>query len=132
MALQDAVADWHKRRFPKAKKGHLALKVCAELGELAEALLNDDPDLSTHRFPPPSILAEAADTTLVLLALVGRFYPGADLLGAVWAKLAVLDDPDGVHRSSIGAMGDPVFEGDPWGTGAPLSAAEREGFGPKS
>ena len=84
----------------------------------------------TRRFP--KVLAECADVAICLLALVGRFYPDQDLLRAVEAKLRLLNDPRGTHRSSIGAMTDLSLEGDPWGTGAPLSRAEREAFGPKS
>jgi hypothetical protein len=102
--LQAQVAAWHARRFPKAKAGHVCLKATVELGELAEALLDGDEAVSTHRSPPPDVVAEAADVAITVLALIGRFYPRADLMGAVAAKLAILDDPDGTHRSSIGAM----------------------------
>jgi hypothetical protein len=103
MCLQVAVADWHKRRFPQAKTGHVMLKVMAECGEVADALSGEE-DPRTTSTGDGDVLAEAADTVLALLVLIGRFYPGADLLGAVWAKLAILSDPDGVHRSLIGAM----------------------------
>jgi hypothetical protein len=47
---------------------------------------------------------EAILLVITMLALIGRLYPASDLLGAVEAKLIVLTDPGGCHRSSIGAM----------------------------
>jgi hypothetical protein len=104
LCLQPVAADWHARRFPKAKAGHVALKAQSELGELADALLGDDEDRRDEEPATGDVLGEAADVVICLLALIGRWYPGADLLGAVEAKLLVLVDENGTHRSSLGAM----------------------------
>jgi hypothetical protein len=102
--LQAQVGEWHAQRFPKAKAGHVYLKAVSELGELGDALLGADVDREEEEPATGDVLGEAADVVMTMLALIGRFLPDADLLGAVWAKLGILTDPDGTHRSSIGMM----------------------------
>jgi hypothetical protein len=83
---------------------HVHAKSVSELGEVADALLGDDPDRSDEEPANGDVVGECADTMLTLLVLVGRFYPEADLIEAVRRKLDLLSDPTSKHRSSLGAV----------------------------
>jgi NTP pyrophosphatase (non-canonical NTP hydrolase) len=90
--IQARVVEWHVARFPACQPWEIALKSMAELGEVAEAM-----QVESRR---GDVVEEAADVTVTLMALLGRFY-GADLLDAVERKLTILTTP-GAHRHSIG------------------------------
>lgn len=98
--LQDRVVAWHAARFPDAGPEHVALKGCEEMGEVAEAV-NGLWAGVTGAVGSGDLLSEAADVVVCMMALVGRWAPGADLLEAVEAKLAVLSDPSSGHRSAV-------------------------------
>ena len=93
--LQSRVVAYHDARFPLCEPWEVALKSMAELGEVAEAMQLEG--------PRGDVVEEAADVTITLMALTGRFY-GADLLDAVERKLAILTTP-GAHRGSLGRAG---------------------------
>lgn len=97
--LQDRVADWHERRFPFSVPAGIALKATEELGEVAQDVLADwFPD---GVLDPGDVPGEAADVVICLMALIGRFYTGSDLLDEVEKKLAKLNDPNSGHRSAV-------------------------------
>lgn len=101
-SLQARAAAWHKKRFPGAERSWVCMKSTEELGELHSAVLVD---IAGDYVPkdPGDAPGEAADVMICLLALLGRWYPGHDLLDEVEKKLAILNDPNGTHRASIGA-----------------------------
>lgn len=98
--LQQQVATWHAARFPTAAACNLALKAVEELGEVAEALNAELVGTDADAARGGTVAEEAADVVIVLLGLLGRFYPTQDLLAHVEAKLAILQDPASGHRSS--------------------------------
>ena len=93
--LADAVVRWHVGRFPRATAEHVGLKAAAEVGELCDAVLGD-----VGQGGDGAVAGEAADVVIVVLALLGRWYPEVDLLAEVRAKLAILTNPDSGHRSA--------------------------------
>lgn len=97
--LQDRATAWHAARFPACTAEDITLKAMAELGEVADAVLAEGRD-AAHPERAGTVLAEAADVLIPLLALCGRFGHG-DLLGAVVAKLAVLETPGGTHPGCL-------------------------------
>lgn len=97
--LQDRAAAWHAARFPACTVEDIALKAMAELGEVADAVLAEGRD-DAHPERAGTVLAEAADVVVTLLAICGRFGHG-DLLGAVDAKLRVLETPGGTHPACL-------------------------------
>ena len=100
--IQDRAAAWHAARFPQCTAEDIALKSVAELGEVADAILAEGRD-SSHPERAGTVLAEAADVLVTLLALCGRFGHG-DLLDAVDAKLAVLETPGGPHPGCLESL----------------------------
>ena len=97
--LQGRAAAWHAARFPSCTPEDIALKAMAELGEVADAVLAEGRD-AAHPERAGTVLAEAADVMVTLLALCGRFGHG-DLLAAVSAKLALLETPGGPHPGCL-------------------------------
>lgn len=77
---------------------HVALKLAEEAGELASAV---NGYVSEGDYGKGDVMAEAVDVALVLFALVGRWFPGRDLLTETKARLAVFLDPAGGHRSCV-------------------------------
>lgn len=100
--LQSRVGLWHVERFPDAQVEHVALKAAEEVGELASAILGVVGKNSATGGGDP--LGEAADVAICLMVLLDRWI-GGDLLAAVEWKLAVLNDPNSGHRSSVRAEG---------------------------
>ena len=98
-ALQDRAAAWHAARYPSCTPEDIALKSMAELGEVADAILAEGRDRSRPE-RAGTVLAEAADVLVTLLALCGRFGHG-DLLTAVSRKLALLETPGGTHPGCL-------------------------------
>lgn len=98
-SLQDRAASWHAARFPRCTPEDITLKSMAELGEVADAVLAAGRD-GSHPERAGTVLAEAADVMVTLLALCGRFGHG-DLLAAVDAKLTVLETPGGTHPGCL-------------------------------
>ncbi len=94
--LAAAVERWHAGRFPMATAEHIGLKASAEVGELCDAILGD-----VGQGGDGAVAGEAADVLIVLLALLGRWYPEVDLLAEARAKLAILTDPNSGHRSAV-------------------------------
>jgi NTP pyrophosphatase (non-canonical NTP hydrolase) len=97
--LQSRAATWHAARFPGCAAEDIVLKAMAELGEVADAVLARGRD-DSHPERAGTVTDEAADVVIPLLALVGRFTAG-DLLAAVDAKLAILEQPGGAHPASL-------------------------------
>ena len=97
--LQTRVAAWHARRFPTAGAAELGLKASSEVGELCEALqavIDDREPRDGH-----DAAYEAADVLVVILALVGRYFPGRDLLAETEARVTRFENPNGGHRSCV-------------------------------
>jgi len=97
--LQDRAAAWHAARFPACTIEDIALKSTAELGEVADAILAEGRD-AAHPERAGTVMAEAADVVVTLLAICGRFGHG-DLLKAVDAKLSVLETRGGSHPGCL-------------------------------
>lgn len=100
LALQDRAAAWHAARFPACTPEDIGLKAQAELGEVSDAILAERQRDGSHPERAGTILAEAADVLVTLLALCGRFGYG-DLLTAVSRKLALLETPGGDHPGCL-------------------------------
>lgn len=108
--LQWRVANWHRQRFPDAEMEHVALKASEEVGELSSAILGIIGKKSATGAGDP--LGEAADVVICLMVLLDRWI-GGELLDAVEDKLAILNDPESGHRSSLIAPTQ-VRVGDGW------------------
>jgi hypothetical protein len=98
--LQQRIAEYHHLRFPTAGPEHVALKAAEEVGEVCSAV---NGMVSKGDFGKGDVVGEAADCVLVLLALVGRWFDGRNLLAEVEARLARNMDPNGGHRSCLKA-----------------------------
>lgn len=94
-SLQDRVVEWHTKKFPTSTAERQTLKAGEELGELMAAVL------SPNRPGVGEAPAEAADVLICLFAIIGRNYPGHNVLVEVEKKLAILNDPNSGHRSSL-------------------------------
>jgi len=97
--IQERAARWHAARFPCCTAEDIGLKAQAELGEVSDAILAGGRD-GSHPERAGNVLAEAADVVVTMLALCGRFGHG-DLLGAVNAKLSMLETPGGQHPGCL-------------------------------
>lgn len=97
--LQEEIAAWHTKRFPDAQSYHVAIKAMEELGEVASEVNGDLKKNSDNRGGKTP--EEAADVVICLMVLLGRWYPGRDLLVEVQKKLDVLTDPNSGHRSAV-------------------------------
>lgn len=93
------VSAWHSTVFPRATSSDLFVKTTEELGEVAEALSADEGRNSKKSPEGLSVVEEAADVIICLMALCGRYYE-ADVMVAVEAKFKLLMTP-GAHRASI-------------------------------
>lgn len=95
MSLQADAAYWHKTNHPDDGIYKMLAKAAEELGELARACIAID-EARPGRGDPGH---EAVDTVLVILSLVGRYFPDTDVL----AELAKRVDPwcpqCGMHKS---------------------------------
>src|ERR1700730_2741880 len=98
MTLQDAIAAYHRLRFPDCTVEQITLKLAEEAGEGASAVNGMVSDGDYGKGDP---VGEAADSVFVHLALVGRFFPDRDLMAEVEARLARNMDPNGGHRSCL-------------------------------
>ena len=99
MDLQDRATRWHEERFPRAELEHVGLKVLAEAGELADAILAARGKNSATGKRGDGIVGEAADIVICLLVIAGR-WGCHDLLSAVDMKLSILETP-GAHPASL-------------------------------
>lgn len=97
--IQEAVANWHIDRFPEAEAHHVMIKAMEELGEVASAL-NGDLAKNDGRSRDGSVPNEVGDVMICLMVLLGRWYPGYDVIEEVGKKLAILTDPNSGHRSA--------------------------------
>lgn len=77
---------------------HVALKLAEEAGELASAV---NGYVSQGDYGKGDVVAEAVDVAIVLLSLVGRWFPDRDLIAETEARLALFLDPAGGHRSCV-------------------------------
>lgn len=105
--LQEEIAAWHTKRFPDAQSYHVVIKAMEELGEMASEVNGDLKKNSDNRGGKTS--EEAADVVVCLMVLIGRWYPGRDLLVEVQKKLDILTDPNSGHRSA--ALSNTVMNG---------------------
>jgi hypothetical protein len=96
--LQRRAGEWHRARFPGALQEHVALALCAEAGEVADAVVGAAGFYAVAR---GDVLKESADVCVALFALLDRWYPEADLLGAIAAKLDRLTNPRSGHRAAL-------------------------------
>lgn len=96
--FQDAVVQWHEKRFPDAGPEHVVMKTMAELGELADAINGRIGKNSPGA--RGEVGEEAADVAITILALLGRFFPEISWEAEVADKLAILTDPTSGHRSA--------------------------------
>ena len=76
--------------FPNATVERVALKLASEAGEVCDAVIayasgNEHPERADQ------VGAEAADVLIVLLVLLGRYFPEVDLAAEVDAKLTRLE-----------------------------------------
>jgi NTP pyrophosphatase (non-canonical NTP hydrolase) len=88
--------QWHETRFPNRPAERVALKLASEVGELCDAVIAKESG-NEHPERADQIGAEAADVVIVLLVLLGRYYPEVDLWDEVDTKLSTLEkrlDPD--------------------------------------
>lgn len=90
-ALQQHAADWHRRRWPHSEPDHVTLDAVARLGALADLVLiergihaHDDPEIADI------VPDTAGDILVILLALIGRWWPSYDLIEEVTTRIEVL------------------------------------------
>jgi NTP pyrophosphatase (non-canonical NTP hydrolase) len=95
--LPARIVAWHTARFPAAQATHVGLKLCAEAGEVADAIVGDSGVNSGTG--AGDVGAEAADVFIALTVLLGRWYPDVDLMAEVERKVRLLETP-GAHKSS--------------------------------
>lgn len=101
--LQQLATKWHTQRFPDAIIYEVTTKTAEELGECAAEVLIDFSSHMNLKEKPvdTNAPAEAADVVLALMVLLGRWYPGYDLIEEVAKKLDKLTDPNSGHRAAI-------------------------------
>lgn len=97
-ALSQMAAGWHVQRFPAASSAELGLKLAEECGEVCRAINSDLAVNSDKR--DTSVVEECADVLIVMMALLGRWYPMVNLLDEVTKKLDILTDPASGHRAA--------------------------------
>lgn len=88
--MQRRSVAWHNKRFPRATLEHVALKLAEEAGEVCGAVIAQAG--TEHPERAGTVLAEAAQVLNVLLVLLGRWFPDADLADAFDFELAELED----------------------------------------
>lgn len=76
-------------------------KATEEIGEFAREVNERFSDPSDYQGNGARMEQEAADLVLVVMALVGRWGNGTDVLDLVEAKLARLNDPMSGHRAAL-------------------------------
>jgi hypothetical protein len=81
--LQERCAAWRKSKYPESTEFGVFTKLVEEVGEVARAMIG----LAEKREGRGEVHLEAAQVVLVLLSLLGWFYPGHDLLADVIAEL---------------------------------------------
>jgi len=89
--LRDRAVAWHERRFPNGTMERVGLKLGSEVGELQDTLVAASPGSDEHPERATEVGREAADVAIVLLVLLGRFFPGIDLESEITAKLDRLE-----------------------------------------
>ena len=85
--LQARTVAWSQRAHETAKPADFLAKAVEELGETARAVISDQNGRPNRGDAP----AEAAQVVVVLLGLIGRYYPGRDLLVEVAAEITRLE-----------------------------------------
>ena len=87
-ALQELCAEWHASRFPDHDRWLVLAKLTEEVGELARSIVGE------HEGRPGrgDIGQEAAQCVLVLMTLIGRFYPDLDILSDAWIEYGRVAD----------------------------------------
>lgn len=101
--LQEPATRWHTQRFPDAIVFEVTTKASEELGECAAEVLIDKSGTMNLKERPltTNAPAEAADVVLSLMVLLGRWYPGYDLMEEVAKKINKLTDPNSGHRAAM-------------------------------
>lgn len=73
--LLSTIAVWHTIRFPDATQADILAKLLEEAGELARAAIGQ-----VEGRPNRGVVGqEAAQTIVVIFALLARYYPNVDL-----------------------------------------------------
>lgn len=101
--LQELVTRWHTQMFPDAIVFEVTTKASEELGECSAEVLIDKAGSMNLKEKPlnTNAPAEAADVVICLMALLGRWYPGYDLMEEVAKKMLKLTDPNSGHRAAM-------------------------------
>ena len=101
--LQELITKWHTQRFPDAIVFEVTTKACEELGECVAEVLTDKATAMNLKEVPlmTNAPAEAADVVIALMVLLGRWYPGYDLMDEVRQKMNKLTDPNSGHRAAM-------------------------------
>ena len=89
MTLQDRVAEWHANRWPDAEPANVIAKLFEEGGEVSRAV-------NTGR---GSTEEEAGDVGIVMMVLLGRFYPEVNFVQAIEDRFRYITDPANGHRT---------------------------------
>lgn len=96
--LMDKACAWHRLRFPRAGREHVAMKLGSEAGEVLDAVLGEvGVNSATGK---GVVVEELADVLIAVLVLFGRWYPEIDPLTLVEKKLNILLTP-GKHPASL-------------------------------
>lgn len=98
VTLQKRAGKWHAGRFPDAQASLVLLKALTELGEVADAYLDQEGSMSATGERGDGISGEAADVVIALMVLTDR-WTEENLLEAVERKLSLLETP-GAHKAS--------------------------------
>jgi NTP pyrophosphatase (non-canonical NTP hydrolase) len=83
VSLQSRSTAWRAQHYPDCTPTDVVAKLFEEGGELARAIIGD----LEGRPDRGDVGQEAAQVVLVVLSLVGRFYPDIDVLAEVNAEL---------------------------------------------
>lgn len=89
--LSRRATAWHERRFPNGTMERVGLKLGSEVGELQDALVAVSPGSDEHPERATQVGAEMADVVIVLMVLLGRYFPQIDLDAEIGAKLDRLE-----------------------------------------
>ena len=86
MTTQAEVGAWHRATFDPCPLGWVGLKLAAEAGEVAQAILTLEGEPRREGRTYEDLRGEAADTLIVLFAIAER--AGFDLLAATEERFA--------------------------------------------
>lgn len=84
MTPQDKVGAWHRATFDPCPLGWVGLKLAAEAGEVAQAILTAEGEPRRAGRDFEDLREEAADVLIVLYAIADR--AGFDLGQAFWER----------------------------------------------